>query len=100
VFVSLGLGSVIASALEAAPWLTVISRHKDAVFIGVGVLLAFNYWMAIVRPRSMDCAPGDVCHVDSPAMRFNRRLFWTSVSIYAGAVTFTYAALLWVRWQS
>ena len=99
-FVSLGLGSVIASALEAAPWLSAIGRHKGAVFLGVGVLLAFNYWIAIVRPRSMNCAPGDVCHVDSPTMRFNRRLFWTGVVIYSGAVTFTYAALLWVRWQS
>lgn len=98
-FVSLGLGSVIASTLEAAPWLSVIGRHKGAVFLGAGALLAFNYWIAIVRPRSMNCAPGDVCHVDSPSMRFNRRLFWTSVVIYAGAVAFTYAALWWVRWQ-
>ena len=98
--VSLGLGSVIASTLEAAPWLSAIGRHKTSVFVAVGALLAFNYWMAIVRPRSMNCAPGDVCHVDSPSMRFNRGLFWTSVVIYSGAVLFTYAALLWVRWQS
>ena len=30
----------------------------------------------------------------------NRVLFWVSVVIYAGAVTFTYAALWWVRTQS
>ena len=35
----------------------------------------------------MNCAPGEVCHVDSPAMRLNRVLFWVSVVIYAGAVT-------------
>ena len=77
-----------------------IGRHKTAVFLTVGVLLAVNYWLAVVRPRQMNCAPGDVCHVDSPAMRLNRVMFWLSVVIYAGAVTFTYAALWWVRMQS
>jgi hypothetical protein len=99
VLVSLGLGSVIASAFEVAPWLMEIGRHKIAVFIAVGALLAVNYWLAIVRPRAMNCAPGEVCHIDSPAMRVNRVLFWVSVVIYTGAVTFTYAALWWVRMQ-
>ena len=96
-FVSLGLGSVIASTLEVAPWLMTIGRHKGEVFLAVGSLLAFNYWLAIVRPRRMNCAPGEVCHVDSPAMRFNRVMFWFSVAIYTSAVAFTYAALWWVR---
>jgi len=98
--VSLGLGSVIASTLEVAPWLMVIGQHKNIVFPLVGLLLAFNYWIAIVRPSRNDCAPGEVCHVDSPAMRFNRKLFWFSVAIYTIAVTVTYAALWWVRTQS
>lgn len=97
---SLGLGSVIASAVEVAPWLGTISRHKGVVFLAVGALLLLNYWMAVVRPKQMNCAPGDVCHVDSPAMRFNRRTFWVSVAIYGIAVTVTYAALWWVRSQS
>ena len=99
-FVSLGLGSVIASTLEAAPWLAAVGRHKTATFVAVGAMLAVNYWLAIVRPRQIDCAPGEICHIESPAMRLNRVLFWTSVAIWAGAVTFTYAALWWVRLQS
>ena len=99
-FVSLGLGSVIATALDAAPWLMAVGRHKNEVFAGVGVMLAINYWLAIVRPRQAECLPGEVCHIDSPAMRVNRLLFWASVAIWAGAVTFTYAALWWVRLQS
>jgi len=98
--VSLGLGSVIASALEVAPWLMVIGRHKNIMFPLVGTLLAFNYWIAIVRPKGTDCAPGEVCHVDSPAMRFNRKLFWFSLAIYITAVTVTYSALWWVRMES
>ena len=76
-----------------------ISRHKAGVFVTVGVILSGNYWLAIARPRRMNCAPGEACHVDSPAMRVNRAMFWISVAIYAGAVTFTYAALWWVRMQ-
>ena len=96
---SLGLGSVIVSAFELAPWLAAIGRHKPAVFAAVGALLALNYWLAVVRPRQMNCAPGEVCHVDSPAARINRLLFWTSVVIYASAVMFTLGALWWVRMQ-
>jgi hypothetical protein len=77
-----------------------VGRHKTVVFVGVGALLAVNYWLAILRPRRMNCAPGELCHIDSPAMRINRALFWVSVAIYAGAVSFTYAALWWVRMQS
>jgi hypothetical protein len=98
--VSLGLGSVIAATLEVAPWLITIGRHKGEVFLAVGSLLVLNYWLAIVRPRRMNCAPGDVCHVDSPAMRFNGVMYWLSVGIYTIALVFTYAALWWVRRQA
>jgi hypothetical protein len=77
-----------------------ISRHKNLVFPAVGALLLFNYWVAVVRPKAAHCAPGEACHVDSPAMRLNRRLFWLSVAIYAIAVIITYSALWWVRMQS
>ena len=83
--------------MTAAPWLMTISRHKTGVFAASGALLAFNYWLAIVRPQRMTCPPGDACHVDSPAMRVNRIIFWTSAAIYAGAVVLVYGALLWVR---
>ena len=99
-FVSLGLGSVIASAFTVAPWIASVGRHKLGVFLTVGALLAFNYWIAIARPKRQACLPGEVCHVDSPAMRINRWLFWTSLVIYTVAVTVTYGALWWVRSQS
>ena len=97
---SLGLGSVVAASIEAAPWLIPIGRHKTGIFVAVGILLAVNYWLAIVRPRQMECAPGEICHIDSPAMRINRIVFWTSVVIWAGAVAVAYAAPWWMRLQS
>jgi hypothetical protein len=100
VFVSLGLGSVIATTIEAAPWLMTAGRHKTAIFTVVGVMLLVNYWLAIVRPRRLDCAPGEVCHIDSPTMRVSRIMFLTSVVIWAGAVILTFVAAWWVRLQS
>jgi hypothetical protein len=99
VLVSLGLGSVIVSIVEFTPWLATVSRHKGGVFAGVGGLLAVNYWLAVERPRRTNCAPGEVCHVDSPSMRVNRALFWVSAAIYMAAVTVTYLTLLWLRGQ-
>jgi hypothetical protein len=91
-FVTLGLGSVVASTLSAAPWLAIIGRHKYAVFALSGGLLVVNYWLVVVRPRS--CAPGEICHVDNPMMRINRRVFWASASLYAAAVLVTFGSLL------
>lgn len=93
---SLGLGSVVASTLEVAPWLAAVGRQKAIIFPAVGVLLAFNYWVAIVRPKRLDCAPGDICHIDSPTSRLNRVMFWTSLAIYIVAIVGTYGSEWWI----
>jgi hypothetical protein len=80
----------VASAVSAAPWLIEVSRHKNLVFALSGALMALNYWLVVVRPRR--CEPGDVCHVDSPLMRFNRRLFWVSMIVLVCAVILTYGS--------
>ena len=77
-----------------------VGRQKGLIFPAVGALLAFNYWLAVVRPRRMNCAPGDVCHIDNPMSRFNRTTFWISFWIYTTAVTLTYGAQWWVLRQS
>ena len=92
-FVTLGLGSVVASAVATAPWLAVVSRHKGLVFGVSGMLLALNYWLVVVRPRR--CAPGEICHVDSPMMRWNRRIYWLSVTLFVAAGAVTYGGL-WI----
>jgi hypothetical protein len=75
-----------------APWLAVLSRHKIPVFAVSAALLAINYWLAVVRPRQ--CAPGELCHVDSPMMRVNRRLFWFSTAVFALAMLVTFGSPL------
>jgi len=97
VFVSLGLGSVIASAIEVAPWITLPGQYKGVVFTAVGAMLAFNYWFVVARGRRPDCNPGELCHPSHPGARVNRVMFWVSVCIYGVAVVATYAALWWAR---
>ena len=95
-FVTLGLGSVIASVLEVAPWFAAMGHYKPLLFGGSALLLALNYWLVVVRPRR--CEPGELCHTDTPFMRFNRALYWVSVAVYAASVAITYGGLLVLRW--
>jgi hypothetical protein len=86
----------MASFIEAAPWIVVLERHRPVLFSVSGVLLALNYWMVVVRPRR--CAPGELCHIDSPFMRFNRRLYWMSLALFVVALAVTYGSLPVLRW--
>jgi hypothetical protein len=95
-FVTLGLGSVIASVLQAAPWFAAVGRYKPLVFGGSANQLALDYWLVVVRPRA--CAPGELCHMDTPFMRFNRRLYWISVAVFGIAIAITYGGLLVITW--
>ena len=74
----------MASLIEAAPWIVVLERQRVVLFSVSAVLLALNYRMVAARPRK--CAPGELCHVDSPFMRFNRRLYWISVALFVVAL--------------
>jgi hypothetical protein len=69
----------------------VLSRHKGVVFGIAGLLMLLNYWLVVVRPRR--CAPGEICHVDSPLMRWNRRIYWISAVVLIVALVLTYGSL-------
>jgi hypothetical protein len=86
----------MASLIETAPWIVALERYRLLLFTVSGALLTLNYWLVVVRPR--DCAPGELCHIDSPFMRFNRRLYWTSLVLFAVALIVTYGSLLVLQW--
>jgi hypothetical protein len=88
----------MAALIETAPWIVVLERNRPLLFSVSGVLLALNYWMVLVRPRQ--CAPGELCHIDSPFMRFNRRLYWISLALFGVALIVTYGSLLVLQWIS
>ena len=86
----------MASIIEAAPWFVELQRYKPVLFGASGAVLALNYWLVVVRPRR--CAPGDLCHMDTPFMRFNRRLDWASVRLWLTAIVVTYGSVMVVQW--
>ena len=87
----------MASFIEAAPWFVELQRYKAVMFGLSGTVLALNYWLVVVRPRA--CAPGELCHMDTPFMRFNRRLYWGSVALFVAALALTYGSLMVIRWM-
>ena len=87
----------MASLIETAPWVVALERQRTLLFSVSGALLALNYWMVVVRPRR--CAPGELCHIDNPFMRFNRRLYWISLTLFIVALVVTYGSLLVLRWM-
>jgi hypothetical protein len=66
------------------------------LFGASGLLLGLNYWLVVVRPRR--CQPGELCHMDTPFMRFNRRLYWVSLATYVVAAVISYGGLMVIRW--
>jgi hypothetical protein len=87
----------MASLIETAPWIVVLERNRPVLFSVSAGVLALNYWMVVVRPRQ--CAPGELCHIDSPFMRFNRRLYWISLALFVLALAVTYGSLWVLRWM-
>ncbi|HEX6464236.1 MAG TPA: hypothetical protein VFZ98_07285 [Vicinamibacterales bacterium] len=83
--------------MEVAPWFAAIGHYKQWLFGGSAALLALNYWLVVVRPRR--CAPGELCHTDTPFMRFNRRVYWVSLIVFLVAGGVTYGGLLVATWM-
>ena len=86
----------MASFIEVAPWFVEVQRYKAAMFAASAGVLGVNYRLVVERPRR--CAPGELCHMDSPFMRFNRRLFWLSVALFVIALALTFGSEWVVQW--
>jgi hypothetical protein len=86
----------MASLIESAPWIVSLERHRALLFSVSGGSLVLNYWVVVVRPQG--CAPGQPCHIDTPFMRLNRRLYWISLALFTLALVVTYGTLLVLRW--
>ena len=84
---------VTITASPVFPVLQFVLDHKLAVFTGVGLLLGINFYVMFRYMPSRDCAPGEVCHVDSRSSRLGRAMLWTSAGLYAVSLTVTYLFL-------
>lgn len=87
VLVSVGLGALVAGAIDAAPWLVTLSQHKAWLFAGTAVLLVTSGWLVYRAGRECPADPAlaAACRV---ADSWNRRALWAAVTVWVvGAFT-------------
>lgn len=82
-----GLGTTVAAATSAMPWLVSLSRHKHWVFLAAGLLIVGSRVYADrVAPRL--AVEGVAC---PPALgRWTRRAWWASVVLFLLGLTAVY----------
>lgn len=90
--VSLGLGAAVAGMIGAAPWLVTLSQHKAWLFAGTSLLLAGGGWL-IHRPGRVCPTDPELARACARADRWNRRMWWSALSIWAFG---TFMAYLWL----
>lgn len=85
--VLIGLGATVASTLSAAPWLVTLSRNKEWMFLGSGLMIGANFVYVYsvgprLRARQLSCDPSapEACDV---ATRFSRVTLWISAVVWA-----------------
>ena len=91
-FVTLGMGAAVAGLISSAPWLTVISDYKFAIFVGAGTMLALStllQWKARNAPCPADPLKAKAC------ARMRAVSWWIlgiSILIYVIGFFFTFLA--------
>lgn len=83
--VGLGMGMAVAGLVSNFPWLVSLSRYKDWVFAGSGLLIAFSFFLTYGLPRlrqtAARCAAGESsgCEI---AGRLTRATLWASLLVW------------------
>lgn len=92
VFVSLGLGATVVAMTSTFPFLVTLTHYKIWVFAFSGLMLVVSGWLMFRSGRHCptDAALGAAC---GKADRWNRRIYWTSVTIWSVGFFAAYVAL-------
>jgi len=91
ILVTLGLGATVAAMTSAFPFLIVLSQHKIWVFAFSGIMLVLSGWL-MFRPGRACPADRELGRACSTAHKWNKRIYWSSVTIWG--IGFTAAYLL------
>ena len=95
--VAFGLGAVVISAVSAFPWLIPLTRNKEWLFLGAGVLIGLNFFLVYPRRKQLACdiqGRGDGCQV---GRNWNNAVLWLSAGIYTIGLFMAYLALPLLR---
>lgn len=90
--VTLGLGAVSAALFANLPLLGVLALHKGWLFLASGGLLAIAGW-ALFRPGRACPADPALAEKCAQAHRWNVRLFFVSIAIWAVGFAAAYLSL-------
>ncbi|RLJ20466.1 hypothetical protein DJ030_07050 [bacterium endosymbiont of Escarpia laminata] len=90
--VTLGLGATVAALTSALPFLITLSQHKAWVFALSSLMLGLSGWLLYRSGRSCPSDPqlGELCN---KTQIWNRRIYWSSVTIWGIGFIAAYLAL-------
>ena len=91
IFVTLGMGAAVAAMSSTFPFLITLSQYKIWVFLFSGLMLLFSGWLMFRPGRACPTEP-ELARACGTAHKWNRRIYFTSVSIWG--IGFTAAYLL------
>lgn len=83
-------GAAVGTMLSAFPWLIPLSQNKTWIFLGAGVLIAFNSILVFKPKGKVACSitGGKGCEV---AGSFQKWMMWIAMAIYGVGAFMAYA---------
>ena len=91
-FVGIGLGAVVASAVSSFPFLVTLSGYKAWVFLLAGLILLLNFFVLYRKISPAFPHQGTAC----PRQRHEggvRAVYWISCGLYGLGLFFAYLIL-------
>ena len=92
ILVTLGLGATVAALTSTFPFLISLSEHKSWVFAFSALMLMLSGWLLYRSGRSCPADP-EAAALCKTAQRWNRRIYWGSVTIWGVGAFAAYLAL-------
>lgn len=80
------MGMAVAALVSTVPWLVSLSRYKEWMFAGSGLMIALSFFLLYGLPRlrksptSCEAGSGTACGI---ADRFSRLTLWASLIVYS-----------------
>lgn len=96
IFVTLGMGAVIASLISQFPILITLSQYKFWIFLAAAVLLIITAWL-LWRPNRSCPADPKLAKLCNQIQAWNKRIFGTALIIWIIGFVITYIVLpIWI----
>lgn len=78
-FVALGAGAAVAGLVSSVPFLITLSRHKEWVFLGAGLVIGLNFYLVYSKHGNPEaCRTDGERSACEKATTVNKVLLWLS----------------------